>query len=156
MRLHCNIISKKVLITGNLALPYKEKTMIFKNLIKKILLKQNYWVSRITEKNKLTIFFNLVKPVKTEHELIRIGGEADGGYLVPDDLINLGACFSPGVSNVSDFENCLTKKGIKCFMADYSVDNPPITNSLFDFQKKYLGIQNNEKYIFPKFLPRTK
>jgi hypothetical protein len=130
--------------------------MIFKNQIKKFLLQRNYWVSRKTEKNKLIDFFNLVKPVKTEHELVRIGGEADGGYLVPDDLINLGACFSPGVSNVSDFENCLTIKGIKCFMADYSVDNPPITNSLFDFQKKYLGTQNNEKYMTLKSWVDTK
>ena len=43
-------------------------------------------------------------PVKTEHELIRIGGSKDGGYLVPNDLSGIQACFSPGVSDLADFK----------------------------------------------------
>lgn len=90
---------------------------------------------------------SLLKPIKTNHELIRIGGDRDGGYLIPNDLVGIDSCFSPGVSSVADFENDLTKKGIKCFLADFSVDAPPIKNELFDFEKKYIGISNNEFYI---------
>lgn len=78
---------------------------------------------------------SLLKPIKTNHELIRIGGDGDGGYLIPNDLVGIDSCFSPGVSSVADFENDLTKKGIKCFLADFSVDAPPIKNKLFDFEK---------------------
>jgi len=88
-----------------------------------------------------------LKPIKTNHKLIRIGGDGDGGYLIPNDLIGIDICFSPGVSKVADFENDLTKKGIKCFLADFSVDAPPIKNNLFDFEKKYIGASNNEVFM---------
>ena len=39
--------------------------------------------------------------------LVRIGGNRDGAYLVPDDLTGVSACFSPGVSNRKDFEDKL-------------------------------------------------
>ena len=45
-----------------------------------------------------------LRPVTTEHELIRIGADADGGYLVPNDLSGLTACFSPGVDDIASFE----------------------------------------------------
>jgi hypothetical protein len=45
----------------------------------------------------LKSFFGLINPVITVKELIRIGGDADGGYLVPNDLEDLSGCFSPGL-----------------------------------------------------------
>lgn len=48
--------------------------------------------------------FAMMKPVPCPYRLIRIGGHEDGAYLVPDDLANVRACFSPGVSNHKDFE----------------------------------------------------
>jgi hypothetical protein len=77
--------------------------------------------------------------VRTNHDLIRIGGQGDGGYLVPNDLEHISACFSPGVAKVADFELDLANRGIKCFLADHSVDVPPIHHDLFDFEKKHLG-----------------
>ncbi len=39
-----------------------------------------------------------------------MGGENDGGYLVPDDLEGIEYCFSPGVSNIATFElDCLNR-----------------------------------------------
>ena len=120
---------------------------IFKNLVKSILLTQHLQISKTTDKSKLLEFLSSVKPIKTNHNLIRLGGEMDGGYLIPNDIENIDNCFSPGVSEVANFENDLTKKGIKCFLADYSVEHPPIQNDLFDFEKKYLGNKNNEIYM---------
>jgi len=37
----------------------------------------------------------------------------------------------------------LTTHGIKCFLADYSVDKPAKYNNLFYFNKKYLGKKND-------------
>ena len=102
------------------------------------------WIGKSTEKQKIEEFIKLVKPMNTNHNLIRVGGDADGGYLIPNDIENIDACFSPGVSDNTNFENDLTKKGIKCFLADYSVEKPPVNNTLFDFEKKYLGDKNNE------------
>ena len=108
---------------------------------------QKKWIGKSIEKQKIEEFLRLVKPIKTNHKLIRVGGDSDGGYLIPNDIENIGVCFSPGVSDIANFENELTKKGIKCFLADYSVEKPPIKNDLFDFEKKYLGNQNNEIYM---------
>lgn len=52
---------------------------------------------------------SLVRPVHTGYDLVRIGGEGDGGYLVPDDFEGMKTCFSPGVSFVSDFEEHIAR-----------------------------------------------
>ncbi len=88
-----------------------------------------------------------LRPLACGRELIRIGAAADGGYLVPDDLDGIEFCFSPGVSSIADFENKLADRNIKSFLADYSVDAPPISRSEFTFDKKFLGATDNEKYI---------
>jgi hypothetical protein len=96
---------------------------------------------------ELDQFLNLVKPIKTNHDLIRVGGQLDGGYLIPDDLEGIETCFSPGVSDIANFESELTSRGIRCFLADYSVDAAPVVNPLFHFEKKYLGITNDSIYM---------
>jgi hypothetical protein len=92
-------------------------------------------------------FLDTVRPIETEHPLIRLGGDGDGGYLVPDDLEGIRACFSPGVSTVARFEVDLAARGIKCFLADASVSAPPVQNALFDFEPKYLGPTSADKFI---------
>ena len=80
-------------------------------------------------------------------ELIRIGGPGDGGYLVPDDLDGIEYCFSPGVNTISDFENELADRGIRCFLADYSVEAPAILRPEFIFDKKFLGSRNSSQFF---------
>jgi hypothetical protein len=107
--------------------------------IRNLLLSNHIRISRTTDKAKVLDFLSSVKPLQTNHDLIRLGGATDGGYLVPNDIEGIEVCFSPGVSRVAAFEEDLTKRGIRCFLADYSVDSPPVANDLFDFEKKYLG-----------------
>lgn len=79
-------------------------------------------------------------PRDVGHRLVRLGGDHDGGYLVPDDLDGLSACFSPGVSDVADFERDLAQRlGIRCFLADASVEGPPVDDPHFTFVRKFLG-----------------
>lgn len=106
----------------------------------------NLRVSKTTKRSDLIKFFEAIKPIRVE-KLIRIGSEYDGGYLIPDDLDGITECYSPGVSFVSDFENDLTKFGIICHMADYSVDGPALKNPLFKFYKKFIGIKNDSEHI---------
>jgi hypothetical protein len=115
--------------------------------IRKLLLDRQLLLTDVTNNNKIAQFIESVKPIKTNHELVRIGGATDGGYLIPNDIESIGACFSPGVSTVADFENELTQRGISCYLADYSVEKPPVDNPLFDFEKKYLGSKNNEIFM---------
>ncbi len=107
----------------------------------------NYNKPQAAKTKDILDFLSLVKPVETEVGLIRLGKESDGGYLVPDDFDGIESCFSPGVSVTADFEFDLTQRGIKCFLADASVEFPPIENPLFDFEKLFLGIETKDKYI---------
>lgn len=102
---------------------------------------------RTADPRAIERFLEMVRPIETQHELIRLGGDADGGYLVPDDLDGIGACFSPGVSVVARFEEDLAARGIKCFLADASVAAPPVKNDLFDFERKFLGPTSTDEFM---------
>lgn len=115
--------------------------------VSQILRNNGYTASACTKDELLTSFLNKVKPLPITQNLIRLGGYGDGGYLVPDDLENVEACFSPGVSAIANFEAELAEMGIKSYMADFSVDAPPEENPYFVFEKKYLGDKNTHQHI---------
>ena len=81
--------------------------------------------NRVTDTERVARAIALLKPINLQDSLMRIGGERDGGYLVPDDLDGIRYCFSPGVSDYAPFEIELEKRGIRSFLADFSVSGPP-------------------------------
>lgn len=115
--------------------------------ILQFLVSRGIYVSRTTEASRLEKFVKQLAPRGTSKTLVRLGGAGDGGYLVPDDFDGIGACFSPGVSAIANFELAMAEKGIPSYMADYSVDGPPLNHPSFDFEKKFLGVTNDEIYI---------
>jgi hypothetical protein len=78
-------------------------------------------------------------PQASDTPLLRLGDFGDGGYLVPDDLRGIAACYSPGVSAQASFEMDLAKRGIPSFMADASVEGPPLDVPGARFVPKFLG-----------------
>lgn len=105
-----------------------------------------YRLSRATKNDLLGRFLADMAPRPIATPLIRIGGEGDGGYLVPDCLDGVVACFSPGVAQTCGFESDLAGRGIRSHMADLSVDGPPIPNALFGFEKKFLGTVDDDRF----------
>jgi methyltransferase FkbM-like protein len=117
-------------------------------IIKKFGLKLGANIIRITPAEHLTALINKLHPVKTNHELVRIGPDGNGGYLLPDDFDGITACFSPGVGSVSDFElDCAQRFGMNIFLADKSVPAPPSMHEKFAFIKKYVGAIDSEDII---------
>jgi hypothetical protein len=94
--------------------------------------------------NELKELIKALRPVKTDFELIRIGGDNDGGYLIPNDLEGIAACFSPGVADTASFEIALCKRGIGSHLADASVDSAPSGFTPISFTKKYLDGYDDE------------
>ena len=88
-----------------------------------------------------------LRPVQTNFKLIRVGGAKDGGYLIPDDLDGIAACFSPGVADTASFEAGLCCRGIGSHLADGSVDGAPKGITPLSFTKKYLDGYNDENNI---------
>lgn len=92
-------------------------------------------------------FLTLFTPVASGHPMIRVGGDADGGYLIPDDLEGVAACFSPGVADAIEFDLAMARMGIPGFLLDGSVDGLPNEHPLLTFEKQFLGSHTNEDHL---------
>ena len=102
-------------------------------------------VVRASSRNDFHYFLSLLQPYKTDFPLIRVGSDNDGGYLIPDDLSNLDAIYSPGVAESSDFEAFFLSRGLQCHLADNSVVSPPIFHENITFVRKHLGLWETDK-----------
>jgi hypothetical protein len=98
-------------------------------------------------KQQLEELLKALRPVKTKYELIRVGGDNDGGYLLPNDLSGVDICFSPGVDVTATFEKDLLARGIRSHLADASVDGAPDGLDVASFTKKYLGGCDNKTFM---------
>lgn len=107
----------------------------------------NRFPTLMTDRRDLQSLLKKLYPLSTNKELIRLGPKGDGGYLVPNDLVGIQACFSPGVSFESGFEKDCADLGMKVFLADKSVDGPTVKNELFHFTKKFVGVTSNDNFM---------
>lgn len=89
----------------------------------------------------------MLRPRQSAAPLIRLGSPGDGGYLIPDDLAGLEYCFSPGVNRTADFESALADRHIRSFLADHSVAHPPFMRPEFVFDRKFIGLTDDEVYM---------
>lgn len=105
-----------------------------------------YFASKRTDPAAIREVAALLRPMDAGHSLVRIGSEADGGYLVPDDLDGITACFSPGVAGTASFEAVLERRGIVPYLADFSVAGPPAGCEHMRFERKFLGTSESEEY----------
>jgi hypothetical protein len=103
-------------------------------------------VKRI-ERERLAGLIESLHPIGCGIELVRIGPDGDGGYLVPDDLDGIRYGFSPGVSSQSGFESELAARGIEFFLADFSIERLPIDHPALHFDKKFIGCLNDDRYM---------
>lgn len=120
------------------------------NLLSKLFLNSlsiGVYPTKMTKKAEVAELICRLHPLITEHGLVRLGPESDGGYLVPDDLDGIEACFSPGVSTSSGFELDCADRGMRVFLADYSVDAPIIRHDNFHFTKKFVGATTSERFM---------
>lgn len=105
------------------------------------------WIEHTAGDKQLEEFFRSVRPEAITPELKRFGGDGDGAYLIPDDLERISALVSPGVSTEVDFDLEFAEMGIPVFMADASVDGPPVDHENFNFYKKFIGVQRNDVFM---------
>lgn len=120
---------------------------LLKAPIKKALEAVNVFPTAATDPDEMRSLIRSLRPVATDRELIRLGPNTDGGYLVPDDLEGIEACFSPGVNTESRFEKDCADRGIKAFLADKSVDGPAESHELFHFTRKFVGAVSDKDFI---------
>lgn len=124
--------------------------MIFlKKAILRKIEEKGYLIQKVTNPEKIRGVLKGLYPKKTKNGLIRMGGGGDGGYLVPNDLDGISVCFSPGVSAISFFEQECLDRGLKVFMADYSVNEPKLDREKYSFSfiKKFIGSYSDDRFV---------
>jgi hypothetical protein len=108
--------------------------------------KLEFSIAKISSQEDVQALLSRLQPVVTELELRRLGC-AGGGYLVPADLDGIEACFSTGVDDRASFDEALLARGIRCHLADASVDRNPVQDERSTSIKKYLGVGNNGLFV---------
>lgn len=103
--------------------------------------------SRGSSPERLLDLVRRLRPEPCGFPLVRIGPKRDGGYLVPDDLDGIEACFSPGVGRTFAFEADLLARGIPSHLADASVPKPPDLPDGLTFDPVFLGARTADGLV---------
>ena len=107
-----------------------------------------------TKENIKTFSINDLIVYKTDFKKTRIGRNSDGGYVILDiPSIEYDMLISGGISNDDSFEHDFIKKykNVSCEAFNYSVDDLPNPSEKIHFNKKFIGIINNDKYTNLEF-----
>lgn len=75
----------------------------------------------------------------TQHGKIRIGKEADGGYVMLDDFTGIGAAYSIGICDEVSWDLAMAERGIDVFQYDHTIDGLPLEHPRFHWSKTGLG-----------------
>ncbi len=107
-----------------------------------------YKITRGAEVDVFVSFFRKFAPYDNGYPLIRIGRNGDGGYLVPDDLAGIEACYSPGVGDSWEFERHIAETyGIPSNMLDDTVKLPIDLTPMQSFVSLRLGAFTTSKQL---------
>jgi len=108
----------------------------------------NLFVEKKSSDKKLRKILKKVLTKKIDINLIRLGENGDGGYLLPNDLKHIDKCYSAGVGSLTKFEKDLEKNfSINSNMLDFnSIDLNLLPNNS-KFLKKKLSLKNDKDEI---------
>jgi hypothetical protein len=82
-------------------------------------LRRNYYATKITPSKELIQWLFTLRPVDMDLDLIRLGSEHDGGYVIPENLDSIKLNISPGCNSVWQFEKDLYLRfGIPSILLD--------------------------------------
>jgi hypothetical protein len=123
-------------------------------IINSLLQKIGYSLSRTISKEEFLYIVKALTPVNNGYSLIRVGGENDGSYLLPDDLSGISKVVSPGVGLSREFEDDLFRRvGAKAILLDPYIPDTPLLNDGDIFIQKPIGsISNPVAISLPKLI----
>lgn len=102
----------------------------------------NFLTSKKIER-QISELVGMLRPINVQPNLIRVGADSDGGYLIPRDCFKCDFLVSPGVDDKVTFELEFAKRGISCHLIDGSISKLPYAHENLKFSKKFLGSENS-------------
>ena len=118
------------------------------NLKEKFLDLLNLYIEKKTAKSDILRVLKKLLPFKIDHNLLRLGEDNDGGYLIPNDFYGIKNNYSAGVGELTKFEKDLEERfSIKSNMVDFNHIDPKIFPKNSKFLKKKIGIISSENEI---------
>ena len=92
----------------------------------KILTPEKIEITLTTSMNYYSELHKLLHIAKVEDfDLVRIGRDNDGGYILLDDFKTGGIAYSFGISNDVSFDKDIASKGYDVFMYDHTIEGLP-------------------------------
>lgn len=133
------------------------KSQIFE-IVSRLARKFDYKLEKMSDPNAVLELLEKLTPHETGLDLIRVGGDHDGGYLIPNDLSEIQSCVSPGCDKKIQFELDLFEKfGITSLLIDKVDGKPQLRIDAYEFIEKWVGPFDSEEYIsLASLLERTK
>ena len=108
----------------------------------------NLYVEKKTLRKDISLTLKKLLPYKTGFDLIRLGDDNDGGYLIPNDLSNITRNYSAGVGELTKFEHDLENKySIPSSMVDYNEINSKLLPKKSSFLKNKIAISSYEENL---------
>ncbi len=102
----------------------------------------------LTKYSEIKNLLNRLRPNVINSNLIRVGGIGDGGYVIPDDLEGISACFSPGSAGYWKFEKELWEKyNIPSYICDVEEEKPNDLNDAQIFDIGWVGPANSKGFF---------
>lgn len=112
--------------------------------------------SAVVQERAGTILRRLEPMRATQHGKIRIGKEADGGYVMLDDFTGIGAAYSIGICDEVSWDVAMAERGIDVFQYDHTIDRLPVEHPRFHWSKTGLGPRTTaELETLPRLLDRN-
>lgn len=112
--------------------------------------KRGIVVETAVDANRILGLINKLKPIQTQYELMRVGHDREGGYLIPDDIVGIATCFSAcsSIDSSVAFEQDLHESfGINSHLVNFSMEEVPGYITPLSFIPKFLGPTNNNMYL---------
>ena len=118
-----------------------------KSLVKKALRSLNYSMSACVSSTQLNNVLERLTPTWGVTNMVRLGSDGDGGYVLSSDISAGTVCVSGGVDVNVDFEVDLWEKfGVVCHCYDASVSGLPIQSSGLSFHSLFMGAEDSESF----------
>jgi hypothetical protein len=107
-----------------------------------------HYLERKVRLSELTELLRTLRPYQSGIPLVRIGSQADGGYLLPDDFLGISRCISPGCAGLWGFEKQLWEShGIPSVICDRENMKPLDLPKEFSYVDAFIGFQDDTENV---------